>query len=108
MTTRTVLSQTLLRTETRTGVAARLSMRLKLAFLFTHSLPLALQPDCLVHKCLEVQKDVALQLIIKRPNQAIQKPFLPFRISVYLIRCITRQMSELVQILSHRNVARPQ
>jgi hypothetical protein len=32
MTTRTIRSQALLRTETRTGVAARLSMRLKLAF----------------------------------------------------------------------------
>jgi hypothetical protein len=94
--------------ETRTSVAAGLSMGLKLAFLFTHFLPLALHPNLLVHQCLEVWKNVALQLIMKRPNQAIRKPFLSFRISVHLTRCITRQMSELFQIFSHRYVALPQ
>jgi hypothetical protein len=51
---------------------------------------------------------VTLQLIVKRPNQPIQKHFLSFRISVHLIRCITRQMSELVQVLSDRHVSLPQ
>jgi hypothetical protein len=108
MTTRTVLSQTLLGTEMRTSVTAGLSMRLKFAFLFAHFLSLALQPNHLVHQCLEVWKNVALQLIIKRPNQAIQKPFLSLRISVHLIRCITRQMSEFVQVLGHRHASLPQ
>jgi hypothetical protein len=63
-TTRTIWSQALLRTETRMGVAARLSMRLKLAFLFTHLLSLTFQPNSLVHQCLKVWKDVTLQLIV--------------------------------------------
>jgi hypothetical protein len=62
--TRTIWSQALLRTVTRAGVAARLSMRLKLAFLFTHLLSLAFQPNSFVHQCLKVWEDVTLQLIV--------------------------------------------
>jgi hypothetical protein len=64
LTTRTIPSQALLRTVTRTGVAARLSMRLKFAFLFTHLLSLAFQPNNFVHQRLKVWEDVTLQLIV--------------------------------------------
>jgi hypothetical protein len=80
---------------TRTWVSAR------------QFLPLAFRSNCLVHLCLEIWKVVTLQLIVKRPNQPIQKPFLSLRISVYLIRCITRQMSELVQVLNDRHASLP-
>jgi hypothetical protein len=62
LTTRTIWSQDLLRTITGTGVAARLPMRLKLAFLFTQLLSLAFQPNSFVHQRLKVWEDVTLQV----------------------------------------------
>jgi hypothetical protein len=82
-------------------------MRLELALLLAQFLPLAFQSNCLVHQCLEIWKGMTLQLIVERPNQPIQKHFLSLRIGVHLIRCITRQMSELVQVLSDKHASLP-
>jgi hypothetical protein len=82
-------------------------MRLELAFLLAQFLSLAFQSNCVVHQCLEVWISVALQLIIERPNQTIQKPFLSLTDIIHLIRCLTRQMSELVQVLGHRHASLP-
>jgi hypothetical protein len=83
-------------------------MWLDLVFLLAQFLPLALQSNCLVQQCLEIRKGVTLQLIVERPNQPIQKPFLLIKISVDFIRCIMRQMSELVQVLTNWHASLPQ
>jgi hypothetical protein len=61
LSTRTIWSQALLRTVTGTGVTARLPLRLKLAFMFTHLPPLAFQPNSFVYQRLKVREDVTLQ-----------------------------------------------
>jgi hypothetical protein len=76
---------------------------------FAHPVPFSCFPVQL--PCSPVSgslEGVALQLIIERPNQTIQKPFMSLRISIHLIRCITREMSELVQVLGHRHASLPQ
>ena len=82
------------------GVAAGLSLRLELSLLFAKLIALAFQAYSLVQQCLEIREHLTLQSIVEWPYQTIQKTILPLLISINFVRRVTRQLSELVPILT--------
>jgi hypothetical protein len=90
---------------TRAAVTARLTLRLKLVFLFTKFPSFILQAYSLIEQHLKVKKCVALQLIVNWPYQTIEKALLSLCIRVDFIWCIAVQMSKLIQILTNYHVA---